>query len=266
MFKTRLISGVILLAVIISVSIVGGDILLIGTLGISLIGMYELYRAVKIQKSIIAILSYVMAIIYFAELKWNFIQDSFLMLMILLVFLMIAYVLHYPNYTAKDLAFAFLGIFYVAVMLSYLYQIRMMKNGVYLVFMTLICSWGSDTFAYCVGMLFGKHKLAPVLSPKKSIEGAIGGVLGAAFLGGIYFYVFRKPMGLQTREIIVLVIICAIAAIISMVGDLCASAIKRNYDVKDFGKLIPGHGGILDRFDSVIITAPIIFYLAQYFV
>ena len=91
-------------------------------------------------------------------------------------------------------------------------------------------------------------------------------MIGSALVGGIYFYAFRKPMGLETREIVILVIICAIAAVISMVGDLCASAIKRNYDVKDFGKLIPGHGGILDRFDSVIIIAPIIFYLARYLV
>ena len=266
MFKTRLISGVILLAVIIAVSIWGGDILLVFTLGISLIGMFELYRAVKVQKSLMALLCYIMAVIYFADLRWNFIPDSYLPIMILLVFLMIAYVMQYPKYTAKDLAFSFLGLFYVAGMLSYLYQIRMMKNGEYLIFMTLICAWASDVFAYCVGSLIGKHKMAPILSPKKSIEGAVGGILGAALVGGIYFYIFRKPMELHTREIIILVIICAIAAVISMVGDLCASAIKRNYEVKDFGKLIPGHGGILDRFDSVIIIAPIIFYLARYLV
>ena len=118
-----------------------------------------------------------------------------------------------------------------------------------------ICSWGCDTCAYCVGMLIGKHKMAPVLSPKKSIEGAVGGVVGAALLGVAYAAVLHNDM-------IAYAIICAVGALISMVGDLAASAIKRNQGIKDYGKLIPGHGGILDRFDSVIFTAPIIYFLS----
>lgn len=105
-----------------------------------------------------------------------------------------------------------------------------------------------------------------VLSPKKSWEGAVGGVVGAALLTLIYCFVFQGSMGSTNRDIIMLCMICAIGAIISMIGDLTASAIKRNYDIKDYGKLIPGHGGILDRFDSVIFTAPIIYYLALYLI
>ena len=104
-------------------------------------------------------------------------------------------------------------------------------------------------------MLIGKHKMAPVLSPKKSIEGAAGGVAGAALLGLIY----AAAIGGKLLEY---ALICAIGALISMVGDLAASAIKRNRNIKDYGKLIPGHGGILDRFDSVIFTAPVIYLLA----
>ena len=89
---------------------------------------------------------------------------------------------------------AFFGIFYVAVMFSYLYQTRMMADGAYLVWLIFLSSWGCDTCAYCVGMLFGKHKLAPVLSPKKSIEGAVGGVIGAAFLGFLYALFFGSHM------------------------------------------------------------------------
>ena len=107
--------------------------------------------------------------------------------------------------------------------------------------------------------------MAPVLSPKKSIEGAVGGVVGTALLTVIYCSVFKAQMGLETRSIVVLALISAVAALISMVGDLTASAIKRNYDIKDYGTLIPGHGGIMDRFDSMMITAPIIYYLAVYF-
>ena len=117
-----------------------------------------------------------------------------------------------------------------------------------------LCSWGCDTCAYCVGMLIGKHKMAPVLSPKKSVEGAVGGVAGAVLLGVIYAAATKGPMAEYA-------LICGVGALISMVGDLAASAIKRNMGIKDYGKLIPGHGGILDRFDSVIFTAPVIYYL-----
>lgn len=98
--------------------------------------------------------------------------------------------------------------------------------------------------------------MAPVLSPKKSVEGAVGGVLGAALLGVAY----AAATGGKMAEY---ALICAVGALISMVGDLAASAIKRNQGIKDYGKLIPGHGGILDRFDSVIFTAPVIYYLAK---
>ena len=105
--------------------------------------------------------------------------------------------------------------------------------------------------------------MSPILSPKKSIEGAVGGVVGAALLTASYSYIFKEQMGIQLAEVWLLAGVSAVGALISMVGDLAASAIKRNYEIKDYGKLIPGHGGILDRFDSVIITAPIIFFLAS---
>jgi phosphatidate cytidylyltransferase len=103
--------------------------------------------------------------------------------------------------------------------------------------------------------------MAPVLSPKKSIEGGIGGVLGAALLGAIYAVAINR-FGSASADVLTYALICGVGGIISQIGDLAASAIKRNHDIKDYGKLIPGHGGILDRFDSVIITAPIIYYMA----
>ena len=107
--------------------------------------------------------------------------------------------------------------------------------------------------------------MSPILSPKKSVEGAVGGVIGAGLLSFIYCMVFSKQMNLVTDQIIFIVVASMIAALISMVGDLAASAIKRNYDIKDYGTLIPGHGGILDRFDSMIITAPIIYFALSIF-
>ena len=112
-----------------------------------------------------------------------------------------------------------------------------------------------------MGVLIGKHKMAPVLSPKKSVEGAIGGVVGAMLLTLIFGLVLQTKLEMDLTKILLLTAGTAVGALISMVGDLAASAIKRNFDIKDYGTLIPGHGGILDRFDSMIITAPIVYYL-----
>ena len=109
-------------------------------------------------------------------------------------------------------------------------------------------------------MALGRHRLAPELSPKKSVEGAIGGVAGSALVGFLYGLLISPDAGA-----LVYALISAIGAVISQFGDLTASAIKRNHDIKDYGKLIPGHGGIIDRFDSVIVTAPIIYILSRIF-
>ena len=173
-----------------------------------------------------------------------------------MILILFVYVFGYPKYHAEQVMAAFFGVVYVAVMLSFIYLTRNLPDGKFLVWLIFLCSWGCDTCAYCVGMLIGKHKMAPVLSPKKSIEGAVGGVVGAALLGVIYAAATQGKMAEYA-------LICGVGALISMVGDLAASAIKRNQNIKDYGKLIPGHGGILDRFDSVIITAPVIYYLAK---
>lgn len=146
-------------------------------------------------------------------------------------------------------------------MLSFIYLVRELPYGVYSVWMIFISSWICDTCAYVVGMLIGKHKLAPVLSPKKSIEGAIGGIAGAALVGALYAYFIVEPAVSGQKVTWVFVLISAVGAVISQVGDLAASAIKRNHEIKDYGKLIPGHGGVMDRFDSVIFTAPMIYFL-----
>ena len=265
MFKTRLLSGIVLVILAILIIVSGGYVTLFSLLGISLIGMFELYRVFQLEKTSLAYISYAMAVLFYvSELFGGFI-DPMVLVMLFLILLVFTYVFSYPKFEAKDVMAIFFGMFYVAVMLSYVYQIRVLDSGVYLAFLIFICSWGCDTCAYCAGKTFGKHKMAPVLSPKKSIEGAVGGVLGTALLTVIYTSIFRAQMGLDTAGIITLAVISAVAGLISMVGDLTASAIKRNYNIKDYGTLIPGHGGIMDRFDSTMITAPIIYYLAVYF-
>ena len=264
MFKTRLLSGIVLVILALILIITGEEVLLASTFLISCIGMYELYRVFHIEKSIMAWISYLGVFVFYVNLRLTFVEDTMTIVMGYMILLMFAYVFTYPRYEAKHIMASFFGFFYVGVMLSYVYQIRSLDNGVYLAFLVFICSWGCDTCAYCVGKLIGKHKMSPKLSPKKSIEGAVGGVVGTALLTALYSYIFHLKMGIASQQIILLAVIAAIAGLISMVGDLTASAIKRNYDIKDYGHLIPGHGGIMDRFDSMIITAPIIFYLAKY--
>lgn len=264
MFKTRLLSGIVLVILALILIIAGEEVLLASTFLISCIGMYELYRVFHIEKSIMAWISYLGVFVFYTNLRLTFAQDVMTIVMGYMILLMFAYVFTYPKYEAKHIMASFFGFFYVGVMLSYVYQIRSLDNGVCLAFLVFICSWGCDTCAYCVGKLIGKHKMSPKLSPKKSIEGAVGGVVGTALLTALYAYIFHLKMGIASQQIILLAVIAAIAGLISMVGDLTASAIKRNYNIKDYGHLIPGHGGIMDRFDSMIITAPIIFYLAKY--
>lgn len=266
MFKTRLLSGIVLVALALVLIITGGDLLLVSTLVISYIGMFELYRIFHIEKSAPGIIGYLAATVYYCNLRFEFIPDLMMFVLGFFMLLMFAYVFTYPKYKTEQIMAAFFGVFYVAVMLSYVYQTRMLTAGAYIVWLIFLCSWGCDTCAYCVGMLIGKHKMSPKLSPKKSIEGAVGGVVGAALLTILYGMIFKSAMNSTQTHVFIMAGISAVGALISMVGDLTASAIKRNYEIKDYGKLIPGHGGILDRFDSVIFTAPVIYFLAANFI
>ena len=266
MFKTRLLSGIALVALALVLIITGGDLLLVSTLVLSCIGMFELYRIFHIEKSAPGIIGYLAATVYYCNLRFEFIPDLMMFVLGFFMLLMFAYVFTYPKYKTEQIMAAFFGVFYVAVMLSYVYQTRMLAAGAYIVWLIFLCSWGCDTCAYCVGMLIGKHKMSPKLSPKKSIEGAVGGVIGAALLTILYGMIFKSAMNSTQTHVFIMAGISAAGALISMVGDLTASAIKRNYEIKDYGKLIPGHGGILDRFDSVIFTAPVIYFLAANFI
>lgn len=259
MFKTRLISGIVLVIIALATIISGSWILFFTLLAVSLIGMRELYKVMKVSDehvTVLELVGYLGAVLYYIAMKADFGNYGTMAIIISMILILFVYVFGYPKYHAEQVMAAFFGVVYVAVMLSFIYLTRSLPDGKFLVWMIFLCSWGCDTCAYCVGMLIGKHKMAPVLSPKKSIEGAVGGVAGAALLGVIYAAATQGKMAEYA-------LICAVGALISMVGDLAASAIKRNQNIKDYGKLIPGHGGILDRFDSVIITAPVIYYLAK---
>lgn len=262
-FLERLISGIILVIIALVTIILGKDVLLVTVVAISVIGFYELAKVYGLQWKFPGICGYIATIGYYALIRMDYKEYIIVFFIAYLIVLMGTYVFTFPKFKAEDVMVCFFGMFYVVLMLSYIYQVRMMQDGAYIVWLIFLCSWGCDTCAYLVGVMFGKHKMAPVLSPKKSIEGGIGGVAGAALLGFIYATIFKDKITIDNANII-FPIVCAVGGIISQIGDLTASGIKRNHNIKDYSRLIPGHGGILDRFDSVIITAPIIYYLVTF--
>lgn len=192
-----------------------------------------------------------------------FIQDTSWWVMVIimaLIAMMFVYVFGFPRFHASQVMDTYFSLIYAPVMLSFVFLTRQLEYGVYLVWMIFINSWISDTCAYLVGVMAGKHKLAPVLSPKKSVEGSVGGIAGAALAGALFGHYLDTVLG-TGQFVFLLFLVGGIGSVISQIGDLAASAVKRNYDIKDYGKLIPGHGGIMDRFDSVIFTAPITYFL-----
>ena len=174
--------------------------------------------------------------------------------------MMTVYVLTFPKFRSEQVMAGFFSFVYAPLLMSYIARARALPYGIFMYALIFICSSVCDTCALAAGMMFGKHKMAPVLSPKKTIEGAVGGVAGSAlcsFILGIAAQ-YADP-GADFRIRFLIIGICG--ALVSMIGDLAASAIKRNHEIKDYGKLIPGHGGIMDRFDSIIFTAPLIYIL-----
>lgn len=272
MFRTRLLSGILLVVLALAVLLQGGALLATVLFLVSVIAYWELSAACKIRKEgeitcPPEMAGCVMTLVYYGALGLSLgfglaAACSAMVIVVAAAFLvfLFVYVFTFPKYHANQIMAAMFSFLYGPVMLSFLYLLREgLDEGIYLVWFVFLASWGSDTCAYCVGVLIGKHKMTPKLSPKKSVEGAVGGVLGAALLFVLYtYFVINRYTGI-TLSLPFAGILGAVGALISMVGDLAASAVKRDHGIKDYGKLIPGHGGIMDRFDSVIVAAPVIF-------
>lgn len=267
MFWVRLASGAVLLVIAAILFWFGALPLALVSCAISLVGYRELIKALakeeKKKLDCLEMIGYVGIVAYYGMVILT--KDSTYQLFVIVATFMatmFAYVITFPKYRIETVVGNIFAYLYAPVMLSFIYLTRELEYGKILVWLILISAWGSDTLAYVCGMLFGKRKVFPKLSPKKTLAGCIGGVAGAMLLGGIYAYFTLYPLMEESMIIPAIALISGVGAVMSMTGDLAASAIKRNVEIKDYGTLIPGHGGIMDRFDSVIVTAPSVYFLS----
>lgn len=258
----RTLTGIGIALILLACGLAGkpimGTILMIA----SILATKELYDATKMNAKAFRWLGYIASGTYFIGIDYFYHNlTEYLYAIILLG--MVLYTVNYPKYKFKDLTTVIFGVLYPTVMFGYIvlmYNHKMYTFWIASVFLIACCS---DTFAYFTGVLFGKHKLAPILSPKKTIEGSIGGVIGTGLATYILIVAFSSQYPILMDISCELVIVYMLIALLSQVGDLVASAIKREYGVKDYGHILPGHGGILDRFDSVIFVAPLVYIILK---
>lgn len=255
----RFISGMILFLAVAVILIFGNSTavnLTISAVAIIAINEYfnSLSKKYKVERWIGNILAILLAFI-------NVLPKEMLILMfpigIALLFFKVIITEMKTNFV--DIAITGFGIIYIIGFIMFIPLKYMSEHGKLLIWYLAISAWGTDTFAYLVGIKFGKHKLTPI-SPKKSIEGSIGGIVGSTLIAIIYTYFINKicNAGISYLEITG---IAVVLSVLSQIGDLAASSIKRYVDIKDFGKIIPGHGGMLDRIDSILFIAPFAYFL-----
>lgn len=250
----RTFSGLIGLILLIYIVLSGGYLLYFSIYILSLVGLREFYKAIEnIEIKPVYLVGYLGS----TGLFINFMtRNKYLGIVItsLIISLLILIVIN-KNVSIQDISITILGMFYIPFLF---YHIIYLENTKY-IWLVFIIAFGTDTFAYISGNVFGKNKLCPSISPKKTIEGFIGGIVGSTSLLIIYsMYFDLNPLW----KMIILSMICSIA---SQLGDLTASKIKRVSGIKDYGFIMPGHGGVLDRFDSIMFTAPIIYYYISSF-
>jgi len=257
--KTRVISGLVGLLILLAVVIKGGIILNISVFIISIIALYEFSKVVLLMKlKVFNLNNYVFAFLLFIigiTDKLDLIQPVIFMYLISTIILLVLK----DNTNPVDVGInIFAGLYIVFLPFHVVLLNSKFENGSKLIWLIFIGAWASDTFAYFTGNLIGKRKLCPNLSPKKTIEGFIGGILGSLIVTIIFVYYFDLGFYIQFA------ILSIISSISSVFGDLTASRIKRIVKIKDFGNIMPGHGGVLDRFDSILFTAPVVYYYITY--
>lgn len=253
--KTRVLSGLAMVPLLIFVYLGGywltGMAILIGLVGIR--EFFNGFKAIDIHPSENIAYGSIF-LLYTINAFWPAQHEFIMAWLVASVMASSIYIFNITERKIEDAMATMLGIVYV-IFFSY-HVVLVDQAGEYsiLIWLVLISAFCTDIFAYFTGFLFGRHKLAPNLSPKKTIEGAIGGTLGSLIACGVFGYI------LVPRIWVHCLIIGLIGGLLSQCGDLTASAYKRKMGIKDYGNLIPGHGGIMDRFDSVLFTAPVVYY------
>lgn len=251
--------GALILAPFIIFLFLGGIYLKYGIMILSLLGMYEFYKVVK-SKNIqpITVAGYLLCIVYYIMLNKTIDYRISFFLLIITVFIIMCIPVLDTDYNFIDISITILAFLYVAVFFSFIVLVNNKTYGNYLVWLIFISSWLCDTTAYYTGKAFGKRKLCPKVSPKKTIEGSIGGMLGSTIACGVFGYVINSS-GVSI-PLYHFFLIGATCGVFCQFGDLTASSIKRYVGVKDYSNLIPGHGGILDRFDSILFASVVVYY------
>ncbi len=231
------------------------------------ISSFELLRVFEMHKRLtLAIPTYIISALLpvFSYTPFFGIDGStYMLILALVIFSYLLYLAGYAVLSRGRLSFAslsacFTAVAYVTVCFTSMSLLRYMNNGEYLFELIFIGAWMCDTFAYFTGRLFGKHKLAPELSPKKTIEGSIGGMIFSVGGFALYGFIIECVNPLLDANYLILCILGFVISAIAQIGDLFASLIKREHGIKDYSKILPGHGGILDRFDSILIVSPVL--------
>ena len=278
--KTRILTGIVAIALLIPVLIFSHTVALPIMLALcSLIAVYEMLSCIKLRHSFaISAPCYLAAaafpfLIYFLQGRFydiNLIrQAAMATLMLGALYFFAVLTFSHGKYKLSDVAVCFFTVFYILAGFNSILVLRLFEVGGKYVYLTaFICAWVTDTFAYFCGMLFGrggKHKLLPDVSPKKTVEGSIGGIVFCVIAMVIFGLVVNNiKSGLQANYVL-LIVGGLLASVVAQVGDLCMSVIKRTYGIKDYGKLFPGHGGVLDRFDSVLAVSVVLASFCSFF-
>lgn len=259
MLKTRILSALLGVPLILFVLYFRGYYLYFFVLALSLVGLYEYYKAVQnVGLNTNRGLGYLSVVLYYLMFMLPLTFDRPGVLIAISVIILFTSEIITQKHSIPEIAINILGIAYIPFLFSHLLMIENLEDGNIILWLPFLSAWFTDTFAYFVGIYMGKVKLCPKVSPKKTVEGAIGGIVGSIAMCTITGLVMNR-LGVDFKLIhfVITGFLCGFA---SEVGDLAASYIKRYTGIKDFGNLIPGHGGILDRFDSILFTAPIIYY------
>lgn len=265
---TRIITGVVAIGIFVPVCIFSHTWVFPIVIGLLCgIGVYEMAKCLKFDKKwFLTIPMYIVAVglpILRRAVKYNSVFFSYAMFALfgLLIYFLTYTMLKKHKYNVSDIVTLYALCVYVICCFSSMVIIRDSgSNAKYIYLLAFLGAWVCDTFAYFVGKFFGKHKLIPEISPKKTIEGSIGGIVFTIISFAIYCLIIDSIYGVNIGYLRVCVL-GLILPIVSQIGDLIASTIKRQYDIKDYGSLFPGHGGVLDRFDSVMLTAPALYFV-----